>query len=106
MTFTGNLFKQNFTIREVITMANQALKDVLKSLEKHILNRVDAEVEAKKLIESVSVKEIADLIQENQRLKSVKKEYTRLMKYTMACKKLISRHCLTQELINETANLY
>ena len=52
-------------------MANQALKDVLKSLEKHILNRVDAEVEAKKLIESVSVKEIADLIQENQRLKGV-----------------------------------
>jgi hypothetical protein len=84
---------------------NQALKDVLKSLEKHILNRVDAEVEAKKLIESVSVKEIADLIQENQRLKSVKKEYTHLMKYTMACKKLISRHCLTQELINDTACL-
>ena len=86
-------------------MANQALKDVLKSLEKHILNRVDAEMEAKKLIESVSVKEIADLIQENQRLKGVKKEYNRVMKYTMVCKKIISRHCLTQELINETALL-
>lgn len=86
-------------------MANQALKDVLKSLEKHILNRIDAEVEAKKLIESISVKEIADLIQENQRLKGVKKEYTRVMKYTMVCKKIISRHCLTQELINETALL-
>lgn len=54
-------------------MAKSALKQVLDSLEKLIIKRVDAEKATSDLIKTNAIGEIADLIQESQRLKGVKR---------------------------------
>lgn len=83
-------------------MARSALAQLMNSIEKHITRRMDAEVKARELIASGDVAAIADMIQENDRLKHVKSDWNRTFKYTMACKRVIARHKLTGELVEET----
>lgn len=83
-------------------MARSALAQLMRDIEKRIIRRTDAETKARELIASGDVTAIADMIQENDRLKHVKKDWRDSFKYTMACKRVIARHKLTYELIDET----
>ena len=83
-------------------MARSALAQLLKMVEKRIIQRSDAEAKARELIASGDVAALADMIQENARLKHVKADWRNSFKYTMACKRVIARHKLTDELIDET----
>ena len=86
-------------------MANSALKQLLKRIETSIIKRVDAEKSAKDLIKNNMVGEIADLIQQNQRLKGIQSDWLRNMKYTLACKRIIAKHKLIEELTDATERL-
>lgn len=81
---------------------NGALAQLMKMIEKRIIRRMDAEAKARELIAAGDVVAIADMIQENDRLKHVKKDWLNSFKYTMACKRVIARHKLTYELVEET----
>lgn len=83
-------------------MARSALAQLMKTVEKRIIKRMDAEAKARELIAAGNVTAIADMIQENDRLKHVKKDWFNSFKYTMACKRVIARHKLTYELAEET----
>lgn len=83
-------------------MARSALAQLMRDIEKRIIRRMDAEAKARELIAAGDVAAIANMIQENDRLKHVKKDWHDSFKYTMACKRVIARHKLTFELIEET----
>lgn len=74
---------------------------LLKNLEKIIISEVEAERQAKSLINENNYDYVAQLIRENERLKNIDKDWKRTMKYTMKCKRFIASRGLTQEFENE-----
>ena len=83
-------------------MANKdGFAKLLNNIEKIIVSQVDAEMQAKKLINENNYDFVAMLIRENERLKNVDKDWKRTMKYTMKCKRFIASRGLTQEFEDE-----
>lgn len=83
-------------------MANKdGFGKLLKNLEKIIISEVEAERQAKNLINENNYDYVAQLIRENERLKNIDKDWKRTMKYTMKCKRFIASCGLTQEFENE-----
>lgn len=74
---------------------------LLNNLEKIIVSQVEAEMQAKKLINENNYDYVAQLIRENERLKNIDKDWKRTMRYTMKCKRFIASRGLTQKFEDE-----